>query len=243
MLLVILCSCTFYCWMLLLHISSEAHKPDVCCAGRFLYRHLLMFYSQTASLTAKSVFQRNSDGTLLSLKSGISLHLYVNQLPKGTAQIPFKLSRSWHTGRKFTRPITCIYFSKKSFWSQWDSTYRQRMLVCVSAKQRLIFFCPRVKFCCGEHSTSGQSKWCLVVDELTWKRLCSSLPPPTALQIVWQTFWSTCRISAGQIWAPGLSCSTEPSSGIILAIQAEYSCLLWTKNHTSHQWLWLVFHF
>ncbi|XP_075904139.1 adenosine deaminase domain-containing protein 1 isoform X2 [Nelusetta ayraudi] len=58
---------------------------------RFLYRHLLMFYSQTSSLTAKSVFQQNSDSGLLSLKSGISLHLYVNQLPKGVAQIPSKL--------------------------------------------------------------------------------------------------------------------------------------------------------
>lgn len=83
-----------YCSMLLLHISSETHKPDLVCVGRFLYRHLLMFYSQTAGLTAKSVFQRNSDSTLLSLKSGTSLHLYVNQLPKGAAQIPFKLSRS-----------------------------------------------------------------------------------------------------------------------------------------------------
>lgn len=78
--------------MLLLHISSETRWPDLCCFGRFLYRHLLMFYSQTASLMAKSVFQQNSDSGLLSLKSGISLHLYVNQLPNGAAQIPSKLS-------------------------------------------------------------------------------------------------------------------------------------------------------
>lgn len=78
--------------MLLLHISSETRWPELCCFGRFLYRHLLMFYSQTASLMAKSVFQQNSDSGLLSLKSGISLHLYVNQLPKGAAQIPSKLS-------------------------------------------------------------------------------------------------------------------------------------------------------
>ncbi|XP_034454604.1 adenosine deaminase domain-containing protein 1 [Hippoglossus hippoglossus] len=58
---------------------------------RFLYRHLLMFFSKTANLTEKSVFQQSGSGGLLSLKSGISLHLYVNQLPKGAAQIPSRL--------------------------------------------------------------------------------------------------------------------------------------------------------
>ncbi|XP_036933482.1 adenosine deaminase domain-containing protein 1 isoform X1 [Acanthopagrus latus] len=57
---------------------------------RFLYRHLLMFFSKTANLKERSVFQHSSSG-LLSLKSGITLHLYVNQLPKGAAQIPSKL--------------------------------------------------------------------------------------------------------------------------------------------------------
>lgn len=54
---------------------------------RFLYRHLLMYFSKTANLTEKSIFQLNSSSGLLSLKSGITLHLYVNQLPKGAAQI------------------------------------------------------------------------------------------------------------------------------------------------------------
>ncbi|XP_037636818.1 adenosine deaminase domain-containing protein 1 [Sebastes umbrosus] len=58
---------------------------------RFLYRHLLMFFSKTANLTEKSIFQQNSSSGLLSLKSGITLHLYVNQLPKGAAQMPSKL--------------------------------------------------------------------------------------------------------------------------------------------------------
>ncbi|KAK2848811.1 hypothetical protein Q5P01_008645 [Channa striata] len=58
---------------------------------RFLYRNLLMFFSKTPNLTQKSIFIRNSSSGLLSLKSGITLHLYVNQLPKGAAQIPSKL--------------------------------------------------------------------------------------------------------------------------------------------------------
>uniref|UniRef100_A0A8D3A609 Adenosine deaminase domain-containing protein 1 n=1 Tax=Scophthalmus maximus TaxID=52904 RepID=A0A8D3A609_SCOMX len=61
---------------------------------RFLYRHLLMFYSKTANLTEKSIFQQSSDGSssFLSLKGSITLHLYVNQLPKGAAQIPSRLN-------------------------------------------------------------------------------------------------------------------------------------------------------
>ncbi|XP_068561389.1 adenosine deaminase domain-containing protein 1 [Cebidichthys violaceus] len=58
---------------------------------RFLYRHLLMFFSKTANLTDKSVFQQSSSSGLLSLKSGITLHLYVNQLPKGASQTQTKL--------------------------------------------------------------------------------------------------------------------------------------------------------
>uniref|UniRef100_A0A3Q4H989 Adenosine deaminase domain containing 1 (testis-specific) n=1 Tax=Neolamprologus brichardi TaxID=32507 RepID=A0A3Q4H989_NEOBR len=59
---------------------------------RFLYRHLLMFFSKNANLTQTSIFQQSSSSSsFLSLKSGITLHLYVNQLPKGAAQIPSKL--------------------------------------------------------------------------------------------------------------------------------------------------------
>ncbi|XP_029369082.1 adenosine deaminase domain-containing protein 1 [Echeneis naucrates] len=58
---------------------------------RFLYRHVLMFFSKTANLKERSIFQQSSSSGLLSLKDGITLHLYVNQLPKGAAQIPSKL--------------------------------------------------------------------------------------------------------------------------------------------------------
>uniref|UniRef100_A0A3P8PU36 Adenosine deaminase domain containing 1 (testis-specific) n=1 Tax=Astatotilapia calliptera TaxID=8154 RepID=A0A3P8PU36_ASTCA len=47
--------------------------------------------SKNANLTQKSIFQQSSSSSFLSLKSGITLHLYVNQLPKGAAQIPSKL--------------------------------------------------------------------------------------------------------------------------------------------------------
>ncbi|KAM9849638.1 adenosine deaminase domain-containing protein 1 [Aulostomus maculatus] len=58
---------------------------------RFLYRHLLMFFSKTSNLTKKSIFQQSSSSGLVCLKSGITLYLYMNQLPKGAAQIPSRL--------------------------------------------------------------------------------------------------------------------------------------------------------
>ncbi|XP_077466038.1 adenosine deaminase domain-containing protein 1 [Stigmatopora argus] len=63
---------------------------------RFLYQHLLMFFSKEANLVEKSIFQR-SDNDLLCLKSGIKLHLYLNQVPKGTVKMPPKLSLRPHT--------------------------------------------------------------------------------------------------------------------------------------------------
>ncbi|XP_072290479.1 adenosine deaminase domain-containing protein 1 [Eucyclogobius newberryi] len=58
---------------------------------RYLYRHLLMFFSKTSNLTEKSIFEMNSHSGLLCLKSSMTLNLYVNQVPKGAAQIPSNL--------------------------------------------------------------------------------------------------------------------------------------------------------
>ncbi|CAN9514575.1 unnamed protein product [Ophioblennius macclurei] len=50
---------------------------------RFLYQHVLMFFSKIEDLNKNSIFEQSRGGGLLSLKGGISLHLYINQLPKG----------------------------------------------------------------------------------------------------------------------------------------------------------------
>ncbi|KAM4555706.1 adenosine deaminase domain-containing protein 1 [Odontesthes bonariensis] len=79
---------------------------------RYLYRHLLMFFSKNGSLTEKSIFQQNISGNLLSLKSGITLHLYMNQLPKGAAEIPSKLRlkplsiSAWHVNNEISLHVS-----------------------------------------------------------------------------------------------------------------------------------------
>lgn len=70
---------------------SKGSRAVASGAGRFLYRNLLMFFSQTAEIKAKSIFEPTGDGGLLGLKSDITFHLYMNQLPKGAAQINSKL--------------------------------------------------------------------------------------------------------------------------------------------------------
>ncbi|CAG5988785.1 unnamed protein product [Menidia menidia] len=79
---------------------------------RYLYRHLLLFFSKNASLSEKSIFEKNSRGDLLSLKTGITLHLYMNQLPNGAAEIPSKLRlnplsvSAWHMNNEMSLHVS-----------------------------------------------------------------------------------------------------------------------------------------
>ncbi|KAF5894131.1 adenosine deaminase domain-containing protein 1 isoform X1, partial [Clarias magur] len=58
---------------------------------RYLYRHLLLFYSRNPALEEKSVFHLDERTKLLSLRREFTLNLYLNQLPKGAAQMPSRL--------------------------------------------------------------------------------------------------------------------------------------------------------
>ncbi|KAM9496448.1 adenosine deaminase domain-containing protein 1 isoform 2-T4 [Clarias gariepinus] len=58
---------------------------------RYLYRHLLLFYSRNPALEEKSVFHLDESTKLLSLRREFTLNLYLNQLPKGAAQMPSRL--------------------------------------------------------------------------------------------------------------------------------------------------------
>ncbi|NXJ96244.1 ADAD1 protein, partial [Corythaixoides concolor] len=54
---------------------------------RYFYRHLLLFYTGNPARTEKSVFCTAPGSKLLTLKRNTTIFLYMNQLPKGTAQL------------------------------------------------------------------------------------------------------------------------------------------------------------
>ncbi|XP_056183903.1 adenosine deaminase domain-containing protein 1 [Falco biarmicus] len=54
---------------------------------RYFYRHLLLFYNENPARTEKSVFHAPPGSKLLTLKQNTAIYLYINQLPKGTAQL------------------------------------------------------------------------------------------------------------------------------------------------------------
>uniref|UniRef100_A0A8C5TME9 Adenosine deaminase domain containing 1 n=1 Tax=Malurus cyaneus samueli TaxID=2593467 RepID=A0A8C5TME9_9PASS len=64
------------------------------CCGRLLHdshaivtaRHLLLFYNKNPAKAERSIFCTAPGSKLLTLKQNITLSLYMNQLPKGTAQ-------------------------------------------------------------------------------------------------------------------------------------------------------------
>ncbi|NXL57899.1 ADAD1 protein, partial [Chordeiles acutipennis] len=53
---------------------------------RYFYRHLLLFYNANPSRKEKSIFCTSPASKLLTLKQNTTVFLYMNQLPKGTAQ-------------------------------------------------------------------------------------------------------------------------------------------------------------
>ncbi|XP_065592177.1 adenosine deaminase domain-containing protein 1 [Cyrtonyx montezumae] len=54
---------------------------------RYFYQQLLLFCSENPARRAKSLFCTAPDSKLLTLKQNINIYLYMNQLPKGSAQI------------------------------------------------------------------------------------------------------------------------------------------------------------
>ncbi|NWT02431.1 ADAD1 protein, partial [Mionectes macconnelli] len=53
---------------------------------RYLYRHVLLFYNKNPAKAERSIFCTAPGSKLLTLKQNTTLSLYMNQLPKGTAQ-------------------------------------------------------------------------------------------------------------------------------------------------------------
>ncbi|KAG8134645.1 hypothetical protein E2320_007736, partial [Naja naja] len=79
---------------------SQCSHPDgrvlhdshaVVTARRSLLRQLLLYYSKNSAMMDKSIFCTELTSNLLALKPNIKVFLYMNQLPKGSAQIKSKL--------------------------------------------------------------------------------------------------------------------------------------------------------
>ncbi|XP_075056318.1 adenosine deaminase domain-containing protein 1 [Mixophyes fleayi] len=64
---------------------------------RYFYRQLLLFYSGNTGMMKKSIFCREPATSFLALKQNLNLYLYMNQLPKGAAQINSQLYLSPHS--------------------------------------------------------------------------------------------------------------------------------------------------
>ncbi|NXS95375.1 ADAD1 protein, partial [Jacana jacana] len=58
---------------------------------RYFYRHLLLFYNENPAGTEKSIFCPAPGSKLLTLKQNTAVFLYMNQLPKGTAQLKSRI--------------------------------------------------------------------------------------------------------------------------------------------------------
>ncbi|XP_006015696.1 adenosine deaminase domain-containing protein 1 isoform X2 [Alligator sinensis] len=91
---------------------------------RYFYRHLLLFYSKNTALTEKSVFCMEPASSLLTLKQNINIFLYLNQLPKGSAQIKSQLRLNPNS------------------ISAFEANEELSLHVAVEGKIYLTFYCP-----------------------------------------------------------------------------------------------------
>ncbi|NXP00306.1 ADAD1 protein, partial [Certhia brachydactyla] len=64
---------------------------------RYLYRHLLLFHNKNPAKAERSIFCTAPGSKLLTLKQNITLSLYMNQLPKGTAQLKSEVHLGPHS--------------------------------------------------------------------------------------------------------------------------------------------------
>ncbi|XP_066216999.1 adenosine deaminase domain-containing protein 1 [Saccopteryx leptura] len=64
---------------------------------RYFYRQLLLFYSKNPAMMEKSIFCTEPASDLLTVKQNINIYLYMNQLPKGSAQIKSQLRLNPHS--------------------------------------------------------------------------------------------------------------------------------------------------
>ncbi|XP_036379637.1 adenosine deaminase domain-containing protein 2 [Megalops cyprinoides] len=85
------------------HVVHDCHAMVTArrALRRFLFKQLLLFFSDDPACKERSIYESTSDSNLLQLKPKIYLHLYTNQTPKGAAQcVLMKSSGSSYTSLK-----------------------------------------------------------------------------------------------------------------------------------------------
>ncbi|XP_054248198.1 adenosine deaminase domain-containing protein 1 [Indicator indicator] len=109
---------------------------------RYFYRQLLLFYNENPVRAEKSIFCTAPGSKLLTLNQNTTIFLYMNQLPKGTAQLKSEL------------------YLKPQSLSAYEANEELSLHIVVEGKTYLAVCCPRKTIKVTSMSASDKlTKW------------------------------------------------------------------------------------